>query len=74
MTKFISTLRIAYTLIMARTFGRYIISGWAGDFEYARYEWRGQEWCIPLTPYDVNEFEGAVASIHEEQTNDQHQH
>jgi hypothetical protein len=50
MRKFIKTLRIALTLIMARTFGTYKHSGWTGEFEYASYEWRGQEWCVPMTP------------------------
>lgn len=50
--KLLKTIKIAATLAMARTFGRYVNSGWNGDFEYARYAWRGQEWCIPLTPYD----------------------
>jgi hypothetical protein len=49
MKKFGLTLKIAFTLIMARTFGRYIHSGWNGEFEYAKYEWRGHEWCVPLT-------------------------
>ena len=51
--KLLNTLRIALTLILARTFGKYINSGWNGDFEYARYEWRGQEWCIPLKPCEA---------------------
>lgn len=49
--KFAQTLRIAFTLIMARTFGEYQNSGWT-EFEYARYKWREQEWCIPLAPYE----------------------
>lgn len=53
MKKFALTLKIAFTLIMARTFGRYIISGWNGEFEYAKYEWRGHEWCVPLTAIKI---------------------
>jgi hypothetical protein len=60
--RFIRTLRIAFTLVMARTFGRYIHSGWNGDFEYARYGWRGQEWCIPMAPYDEN-WEAHAAAV-----------
>lgn len=47
--KLTQTLKIAATLVLARTFGRYIHSGWNGDFEYAKYKWRGREWCVPLT-------------------------
>jgi hypothetical protein len=52
MKKHLQTLRIAFTLIMARTFGEYKHSGWNGDFHYARYKWRGKEWCIPTSPYE----------------------
>lgn len=52
MKKFGLTLKIAFTLIMARTFGRYVSSGWNGHCEYARYEWRGREWMFPLAPVD----------------------
>lgn len=45
--KFFSTLRICGCLIMARTFGTYVHSGWDGVNEYAQYRWRGQEWRIP---------------------------
>ena len=41
------TLRLATTLILARTFGRYIHSGWDGRHDYAKYEWRGRYWYIP---------------------------
>jgi hypothetical protein len=54
MKKHIETLRIAFTLIMARTFGEYMHSGWT-EFDYAKYKWRGREWCIPLSPYEVRE-------------------
>ena len=56
MRKLISTLRIAATLIAARTFGRYIHSGWNGVHEYSRYKWRGKVWTIPLTPNDEDGF------------------
>ena len=44
------TLRLAFTLVMARTFGRYIHSGWNGQHNYASYEWRGRVWLIPTSP------------------------
>jgi len=50
MRKFINTLSLAATLIAARTFGRYVHSGWNGDHEYAKYEWRGRFWRIPTSP------------------------
>jgi hypothetical protein len=52
MLKFANTLRLCASLLMARTFGRYLHSGWNGDVEYARYEWRGREWVIPTGPAD----------------------
>lgn len=48
--KLLKTLKIAFTLVLARTFGKYIHSGWDGLSEYALYEWRGQEWAFPLGP------------------------
>lgn len=48
-----STLRIAATLVMARTFGRYEVS--VGDYDgltYAIYHWRGRRWAFPTTPLD----------------------
>ena len=50
--KLLKTLRIASTLMLARTFGRYVHSGYNGKFEYAQYEWRGREWVFPLTPIE----------------------
>jgi len=50
MRKFMQSLRIASTLVMARTFGQYVNSGWNGEFEYSKYIWRGNAWIIPLTP------------------------
>jgi hypothetical protein len=46
--KFFGTLRIAGLVILARTFGRYVNSGWDGCDEYAQYEWGGQEHRIPM--------------------------
>lgn len=45
-----STLRIAATLVLARTFGRYDVT--VNDYEvtYARYHWRGQVWAFPTAP------------------------
>lgn len=44
--KLYSTIRIVTNLALARTFGKYIHSGWDGTTEYARYKWRGKEWII----------------------------
>ena len=49
-TKFWSTLRICVRIIMARTFGEYIHSGWNGQNDYARYRWRGHDYFIQTTP------------------------
>lgn len=50
MKKLFSTLKICTTLFMARTFGEYKHSGWNGEFEYARYIWKGEDWIIPTGP------------------------
>jgi hypothetical protein len=55
--KLFNTLRLAYLLVCARTFGQYMHSGFNGEVAYARYRWRGEEWFIPtesidLYPYD----------------------
>lgn len=49
--KFRNTLRIAGTLILARTFGRYrhSVAGF-GVPDYAVYEWRGKLWAFPTAP------------------------
>jgi hypothetical protein len=47
--KFMSTIRIAATLVMARTFGRYEHSVCDLDHEYARYHWRGRSWAFPTS-------------------------
>lgn len=52
--KFFSTLRIAYTLIMARTFGEYIHSLYLGEIEGAVYHYRGQRWFFPTSSMDDN--------------------
>lgn len=50
--KFLSTLRIAATLVMARTFGQYINSvGGPNQPDYAVYRWRGKKWWIPINGY-----------------------
>lgn len=48
-----STMSILFNLGMARTFGEYVHTahGLAGEFDYARYRWRGQEWAIPTTAF-----------------------
>ena len=55
MRKFYSTLRIAVTLIMARTFGAYSHSGWNGVHDFAQYRWRGKTYSIPTAPDDPAE-------------------
>jgi hypothetical protein len=55
MKRFIKTLNIALTIVRVRTFGQYIHSGWNGDFDYARYAWKGKEWCIPMAPYETGD-------------------
>lgn len=53
MKKLTSTLRIAVTLILARTFGTYCYSvGGAGEPDYAVYHWRGRRWCFPTNPLE----------------------
>ena len=47
-SKFWHTLRLAGCMIMARTFGEYVNSGWNGDVDFAVYRWRGRCWFIPL--------------------------
>jgi hypothetical protein len=51
--KFWSTIHIAFTLVLARTFGEYKHSvGGAGLPDYALYKWRGQEWPFPTKALD----------------------
>ena len=52
--KLIKTIKLLSTLFCARMFGKYIHSGWNGEFEYARYHWRGKEWIIPISPVGCN--------------------
>ena len=49
--KFCATLRIAVTLVLARTFGKYEHSV-TEEFTYARYRWCGRVWAFPTTPFD----------------------
>lgn len=44
------TIRIACTLMMARTFGKYEVSIYADGVSYAKYWWRGQCWAFPTEP------------------------
>ena len=48
--KFRSTLGICARIIMARTFGQYVHSGWNGQNDYARYRWRDRDYFIQITP------------------------
>ena len=60
MRKLLSTVQIVANLFCARTFGRYRISYGGGDFDYAVYEWRGQEWAIPTTPIERTSIQEAA--------------
>jgi hypothetical protein len=52
MTKLASTITIAFNLVMARTFGRYVHSiGGAGWPSMAVYVWRGRKWYIPTSTF-----------------------
>lgn len=53
--KFRSTVRIATTLVLARTFGEYEHSVGGYDRDYARYRWRGRTWAFPTKPIDPNQ-------------------
>lgn len=44
-----STIRILFTLGMARTFGEYVHSVYSDGFDYAVYRWRGRCWAVPTT-------------------------
>jgi len=46
-----STIKICYTLFMARTFGSYIVT-YHDDFTYALYEWKGKYWAIPTADWE----------------------
>ncbi len=48
--KFCSTLGICARIIMARTFGEYVHSGWNGQCAVARYRWRGHDYFIQTEP------------------------
>lgn len=52
LTRLRSTIRFTATLFMARTFGKYQHCVGGGDFTYAVYRWRGQEWAFPLGAMD----------------------
>jgi hypothetical protein len=48
--KFGSTLCICGGIVMARTFGEYVYSGWNGQNAFARYRWRGHDYFIQTAP------------------------
>jgi hypothetical protein len=50
--KLTSTIKLGFTLMLARTFGYYLYSTWNGGFEYAIYKYRGKTWAFPTTPID----------------------
>jgi len=52
MSNLVSTTRLCATLFLARTFGCYDGSVWNGEFEYARYMWRGRMWAFPTSPIE----------------------
>jgi len=47
-----STLCIATTLVLARTFGKYEVSIGDGGLCYAKYRWRGKVWAFPTEPIE----------------------
>ena len=53
--KFGSTLGICARIIMARTFGEYVHSGWNGQCAFARYRWRGHDYFIQTVPAKASE-------------------
>lgn len=55
MRKVLSTLKILYTLGMARTFGVYVHSGWNGEHDYVRYLRNGEVWDMPTSPNDLED-------------------
>jgi hypothetical protein len=50
--KLFKTIKLLSTLLGARMFGKYMHSGWNGEFAYACYQWHGKEWIIPTSPVD----------------------
>ena len=55
MCKLINSLGIATRLVLARTFGEYVHSGWDGTRDYCKYRWRGRVYLIP-TSHDENDY------------------
>lgn len=53
--KFGSTLKICARIIMARTFGEYVHSGWNGQCAFCRYRWRGEDYFIQTEPAKASE-------------------
>jgi len=50
--KLANTIKILFTLGIARTFGKYEIDVWNGSFTYAIYLWKGKKYIFPKTPLD----------------------
>lgn len=50
--KLISTLRLGFTLMLARTFGTYKHSVYDYGLSYAIYSWRGKRWAFPTAPIE----------------------
>ncbi len=46
------TLKVAGTLILARTFGHYEVTIHDYGLVYARYRWRNQVWAFPTGPIE----------------------
>lgn len=46
--KLVRVTKMMSKLWRAQMFGIYKHSGWGGSIDYARYEWRGKEWIIPI--------------------------
>jgi hypothetical protein len=53
--KFCGTLGICARIIMARTFGKYIHSGWDGRMAFCLYRWRGHDYYIQTEPAMMRE-------------------
>ncbi len=47
MKRFLKTVQICYYVFMARQYGDYVHNVHNTDEEYAIWEWKGQNWCIP---------------------------
>lgn len=51
--KCVRVTRTLAQLWCAQMFGEYIHSGWNGEIDYARYNYKGKEWIIPTSAVQV---------------------